>query len=108
MNRFCIDTGKVPGTKKDWGNVKSLFAGTSIGSETGFSFGSIVYDKPHYSGVHDDHEIIYILAGRGRARIGTEEVDFREDFLLIIPAGTEHSISHITEGPVEATLIHFN
>jgi len=84
-----------------------LFDGSSLATGSGFTLGSIVYAKPHYSGVHEDHEAIYILEGRGRALIGGEEVDFQDDFLLVVPAGTEHSISHVTEGPVKAILVHF-
>ena len=105
MSKFSIDTRNVAKTDKDWGSLKSLFDGSSLGS--GFNLGSIVYAKPHYSGIHEDHEVIYILEGKGRAKIGGEEFDFREDFLLVIPAGTEHSISAVTEGPVRALLAHF-
>ena len=105
MSKFCIDTGEVRKTEKDWGSLKALFDGSSLGS--GFTLGSIVYAKPHYSGIHEDHEVIYILEGRGRAKIDGENIDFREGFLLIIPAGTEHSISRVDEGPVKALLVHF-
>jgi mannose-6-phosphate isomerase-like protein (cupin superfamily) len=108
MNKCCIDVSNIPSVAKDWGSLKSLFSGADVGSRTGFTFGSIVYSKPHYSGTHDDHEIIYILEGQGSARIGVEEINFGEDCLLIIPAGTEHSISRVIEGPIKAMLVHFS
>jgi mannose-6-phosphate isomerase-like protein (cupin superfamily) len=48
------------------------------------------------------------LEGQGAVKIGVEEISFQEDYLLIIPAGTEHSISRVIEGPVKAMLVHFS
>ena len=91
----------------DWGSLKSLFDGVAIDATGGFNLGYIVYNKPHNSGVHDDHEVIYIIEGRGSALIGNQEVEFGDNFLLVIPAGTEHSITRISAGPVKAILAHF-
>ncbi|UCF96037.1 MAG: cupin domain-containing protein [Spirochaetaceae bacterium] len=107
MNQCCIDVSAIPSTEKDWGSLKSVFDGAGINATGGFTLGYIVYSKPHYSGVHDDHEVIYILEGRGIAMIGGQEIGFRGDFLLVVPAGTEHSITQVTEGPVRAILAHF-
>jgi mannose-6-phosphate isomerase-like protein (cupin superfamily) len=107
MSNFFLDTGKIPADKKDWGSIKSLFDGAEVGAAGGFTMGYIVYDKPHYSGVHEDNEVIYILAGKGSARIGEQDIDFQENYLLTIPAGTEHSITRVTGGPVKAILVHF-
>ena len=107
MNNYFLDSSRIPADEKDWGGIKSLFDGAEIGAAGGFTMGYIVYDKPHYSGVHEDNEIIYILSGRGSAKIGNEEKNFRENFLLVIPAGTEHAITGVSEGPVKAVLVHF-
>jgi mannose-6-phosphate isomerase-like protein (cupin superfamily) len=107
MSKFCIDVSKVQPKKKDWGSLKSLFDGSSVGAAGGFILSSIIYERPHYSGIHEDHEVIYILEGKGSALIGTEEIDFQKGFLLIIPAGIEHSINRVAEGPVKAILAHF-
>jgi mannose-6-phosphate isomerase-like protein (cupin superfamily) len=108
MTHSAIDVASITAITKDWGSLKSLFDGSQVGSRTGFNFGSIVYSKPHFSGTHKDHEIIYILEGQGSAKIGAAEINFREEYLLIIPAGTEHSISRVVEGPVKALLVHFS
>ena len=108
MTKLAVDVSGITAISKDWGSLKSLFDGSEVDSRTGFNVGSIVYSKPHYSGTHEDHEIIYILEGQGSAKIGAEEINFREDYLLIIPAGTEHSISRVIEGPVKALLVHFS
>ena len=107
MNSYFVDSSMIPTDKKDWGSIKSLFDGAEAGAAGGFTMGCIVYNKPHYSGIHEDNEVIYILSGKGSAKIGDEEKSFREDFMLVIPAGTEHSITRIIEGPVKAILIHF-
>ena len=107
MNEFFLNTTKIPAQEKDWGSLKSLFDGEAIDATGGFNLGYIVYSKPHYSGVHDDHEVIYIIEGRGSALIGNQEVEFGDNFLLVIPAGTEHSITRISAGPVKAILAHF-
>ena len=107
MSGFFLDVGNIPADIKDWGSIKSLFDGASVGAAGGFTLGYIVYSKPHYSGVHEDNEAIFILEGKGSAKIGEEEMDFRDDFLLIIPAGTEHSITRVIGGPVKAILVHF-
>jgi mannose-6-phosphate isomerase-like protein (cupin superfamily) len=107
MSEFFLNTTKIPAQEKDWGSLKSLFDGEAIDAAGRFNLGYIVYNKPHYSGVHDDHEVIYIIEGRGSALIGNQEVEFGDNFLLVIPAGTEHSIARITAGPVKAILAHF-
>jgi mannose-6-phosphate isomerase-like protein (cupin superfamily) len=107
MSEYCFDVSKIPTQMKDWGSLKPLFEGAAIGAGSGFTMGYIVYDKPHYSGVHDDHEVIYVIKGKGSALIGNQEVKFQDDFLLVIPAGVEHSIAQVTDGPVKAILAHF-
>ena len=107
MKVFGFDSEKIPLESRDWGALKFLFDSKSVGSKSKFTFGHIVYDKPHYSGLHDDHEIIYILKGEGVALIGKQEINFGNNYLLVIPAGTKHSISRIEAGPVEAIFAHF-
>jgi mannose-6-phosphate isomerase-like protein (cupin superfamily) len=107
MSKYCFDASKIPTQEKDWGSLKPLFEGAAIGAASGFTMAYIVYDKPHYSGVRDDHEAIYVIKGKGSASIGNQEVEFQDDFLLVIPAGVEHSIAKVTDGPVKAILAHF-
>jgi quercetin dioxygenase-like cupin family protein len=41
---------------------------------------------------HDYEEVVVVLSGRGRARIGDEEVRFAAGDTLILPAGKVHQI----------------
>jgi quercetin dioxygenase-like cupin family protein len=41
---------------------------------------------------HDHEEVVVVLSGRGRARIGDEEVTFGAGDTLILPAGKVHQI----------------
>lgn len=107
MKDYVIDTTEVEAQAKDWGSLKPLFEGATLKSKSGFSMSLITYSQPHYSGSHTDHEIIYILNGRGTATIGGRQLMFRSGHLLAIPMNTEHGISKIEEGPVRAILVHF-
>jgi len=106
MSKYHIHPNSLDEKVQEWGSLKPLLDGSSLGSSSGFSMGLITYNKPHYSGYHDDHEVIYILKGRGTATINREEISFEEGSVLIIPVNTEHEISEIREGPVRAVLIH--
>ncbi len=107
MNDYCIDVQNVQAQETDWGRIKPVFDATAMDSDSGFNLAYIVYNEPHYSGVHDDNEVIYILEGEGTALIGGKEVAFRPESLLQAPKGTEHSFSRIAKGPVKAIVIHF-
>lgn len=48
--------------------------------------------QPHYH--REAEEIYYILAGRGRMRIGSEEADVKVGDGIAIPPGSVHSISN--------------
>jgi quercetin dioxygenase-like cupin family protein len=41
---------------------------------------------------HDYEEVVVVLSGRGRARVGDEEVTFSAGDTLILPAGKLHQI----------------
>jgi mannose-6-phosphate isomerase-like protein (cupin superfamily) len=107
MDSYRIDVQRIDATKTDWGRIQPVFDAASMGSKSGFNLAYIVYNEPHYSGVHDDNEVIYILEGEGTAVIGGKEVPFEPDCLLEAPKGTEHSFSEINRGPVKAIVIHF-
>jgi quercetin dioxygenase-like cupin family protein len=46
---------------------------------------------------HDEEEVVVILSGRGRARVGDEEVSFQAGDTLILPPGKVHQIFSETE-----------
>ena len=46
---------------------------------------------------HDTEEVVVFLSGRGRARVGDDEVVFAAGDTLILPAGKVHQIFSDTE-----------
>jgi mannose-6-phosphate isomerase-like protein (cupin superfamily) len=50
-------------------------------------------------------EIQYIIEGSGTVWLGTERKEFKPGTLLVIPKGTAHAGSIVTNGPVKAIAI---
>ncbi|MEO8748147.1 MAG: cupin domain-containing protein [Rhodanobacter sp.] len=50
-------------------------------------------------------EIQYIIEGRGAMWLGNERREFKPGTLIIIPSGTAHGGTLVTEGPVKALAI---
>jgi mannose-6-phosphate isomerase-like protein (cupin superfamily) len=49
--------------------------------------------------VHDDHDqLLFFVAGRGKAKIGEHEMDVAEGDLSIVPAGTFHNFRNAGKG----------
>jgi quercetin dioxygenase-like cupin family protein len=107
MDSYMIDTTEVPYSKTDWGSVKNVFDAKAMSSTSGFSLGQIIYGAPHFSGRHEDNEVIQVLEGEGVATIDTQKIAFRPGCLLLIPAGIPHGITEVTRGPVTCLVIHF-
>jgi len=107
MNDFSVNVREIQAKETDWGRIQGVFDAAEMDSKSGLNLAYIVYNEPHYSGVHDDNEIIYILEGSGTAMIGGKQVPFEPDCVLKAPKGTEHSFSDISNGPVKAIVIHF-
>lgn len=107
MSDYGLDTREVQVTETDWGRIQPAFDATEMDSKSGFNLAIIVYNEPHYSGIHDDNEVIYILEGEGKALIGGQEVPFKPECLLKAAKGVEHSFTEISRGPVKAVVIHF-
>ena len=107
MNDYCVDVREIPAKATDWGHVQAVFDAATMDSASGFNLAYIVYNEPHYSGIHDDNEVIYFLEGEGVALVGGKEVPFQPEYLLQVPKGIEHSFSTISKGPVKAIVIHF-
>lgn len=106
MKTFHIDTENLPKDVKEWGSIVNLANTQTAGTAAEFSLSLISYEKEHYSGFHNDTEYIYIIKGKGRAKIAGNEIAFGKGSLLAIPAGTEHEISEVKNNPVRAFLIH--
>jgi mannose-6-phosphate isomerase-like protein (cupin superfamily) len=60
----------------------------------GFCIGITYYDQEVYNppGVHDDQEGFYVLAGRGVAKVGDEELEIRPGTAWIARKGVPHSL----------------
>ena len=103
---FYIDTEKLPKNIKEWGYLVDLVNNQTSDTTTKFSLSLITYEKEHYSGFHNDTEYIYIIEGKGIAKIAGNEIPFSKGSFLVIPAGTEHEIFAIEQSPVRAFLVH--
>lgn len=106
MTSFHIDTESLPKKIKEWGSLVDLVNKQTADTTAEFSLSLISYEKEHYSGFHNDTEYIYIIEGKGRAKIAGDEISFTKGSLLTIPAGTEHAICLVEQSPVRAFLVH--
>lgn len=106
MTSFHIDTESLPRKIKEWGSLVDLVNKQTADTTAEFSLSLISYEKEHYSGFHNDTEYIYIIEGKGRAKIAGDEISFAKGSLLAIPAGAEHAICVVEQGPVRALLLH--
>lgn len=106
MTSFHIDTESLPRKIKEWGSLVDLVNKQTADTTAEFSLSLISYEKEHYSGFHNDTEYIYIIEGKGRAKIAGNEISFAKGSLLVIPAGAEHAICVVEQGPVRALLVH--
>jgi len=93
---------EYPGRK-----VSTLLDPSTVGSSD-FVMGVITYFpgcavEPH---AHDDQEGIYVLSGRGTARIGSESVELEPGVAIYIPKGVTHSVSNHFNEPLHAVLAH--
>lgn len=55
--------------------------------------------EPHY---HKDHEeVYYIINGKGKIKIGSEEAQSRDGDIIYIPENTTHSITNDSEEMID-------
>jgi quercetin dioxygenase-like cupin family protein len=102
VNREDVKLGRT-----DWGSLVTVLDGKVLDPSSAFSFGLISYKRPHHSGRHSDNELIYILRGKGVARIGSELVTFKPGTLLIIAKGTDHGVEEVHGPSVHGVYMHF-
>lgn len=107
MEGHGVNRQDVKRSRTDWGSVVSLFDGKVLDPKSAFSFGLISYRKAHHSGRHSDNELIYVLRGKGVARIGSERVTFKPGALLSIAKGVDHGIEEVHGPSVHAVIVHF-
>lgn len=54
--------------------------------------------------VHPEaEEILFVYAGRGRARVGDREVEVGPETVIFVPKGTPHGLVNTSGGPVQLT-----
>jgi quercetin dioxygenase-like cupin family protein len=54
--------------------------------------------------VHDDaEEILFLYAGRGRARVGDEEIEVGPETAIFVPPGAPHGFANTTAEPAHLT-----
>lgn len=51
---------------------------------------------------HDCEEVVLVLSGSGRVRLGDQALDFGPDSTLVIPAGVDHQIFNTGAEPLVA------
>jgi quercetin dioxygenase-like cupin family protein len=87
--------------------IRTLLNPKATGT-SGLVLGVITYQpgcivEPHS---HDDQEALYVLKGRGKAKIGDESVKLEPGTAVYIPKGMIHSVTNSSARPIEAVLIH--
>ncbi len=89
-----------------WG--KPLIWEKTVGTKTGFEVGVGCYDATEFpeTKTHDDEEAIFIIKGKGIAKIGEEEVELSEGVAIYVPAGVPHCIKRTGEGELKAVYCH--
>jgi quercetin dioxygenase-like cupin family protein len=107
MSGQVVNREDVKLSRTDWGSLVNLFDGKVLDTSSAFSFGLISYKSPHHSGRHSDNELIYILRGKGVARIGSGLVTFKPGTLLIVAKGTDHGIEEVHGPSVHGVVVHF-
>ncbi len=87
--------------------LKTLLESSTVGS-VGFTMGVIRYlpgcvVEPH---THDDQEGIYVMKGKGKARIGEEDIDLGPGVAFYIAKGARHSVRNPFDEPLEVVFCH--
>jgi quercetin dioxygenase-like cupin family protein len=87
--------------------IRTLLDPRATGT-SGLTLGIITYQpgcnvEPHS---HDDQEALYVLKGRGKAKIGDESIRLEPGTAVYIPRGMTHSVSNSSAKPIDAVLIH--
>ena len=46
---------------------------------------------------HTEDEIYYVLDGRGRIRVGKDDIEVKRGYVIFVPAGVEHRFHSLAE-----------
>jgi len=106
MRDDVIQTDSLVGVEKEWGRILDIVGEGNREGGGSYSISLIEYEKPHFSGSHDDTEMIFVLSGQGKARVGERTTEIRAGSLVTIPQNTLHGIVEIGGAPIRALLIH--
>jgi mannose-6-phosphate isomerase-like protein (cupin superfamily) len=106
MHEDVIQTDLVPAERKEWGRMAGIVNAEAAGDSGPYSVSLIEYEAPHFSGSHDDTELIFLLSGRGKIAIGDRTASIQAGSLVTIPKMTPHGIVEVSEAPIKALLIH--
>ncbi len=87
--------------------IKTLLDPSTVGS-SGFILGVITYlpgctVEPH---THDDQEGIYVMKGRGKAKIGGESIELEQGVAFYIAKRVTHSVMNPFDEPLEVVFSH--
>ncbi len=63
------------------------------------------YIEPY--GVHKDHEGFFVVGGKGKMIIGSEEFELEPGVSMVAPANIPHAIRKTSEKDLEIYLYHF-
>jgi quercetin dioxygenase-like cupin family protein len=106
MHDTIIQTDSQQFTMKEWGRIADIIDERTAKGEREYSFSLIEYNKPHFSGSHDDTEIIFVISGRGKIKLDEKILEIRPGSLITIPRSVVHGIVEVEENSIKAILIH--
>jgi len=87
--------------------IRTLLDPRTVGTK-GLILATITYEpgcalEPHS---HEDQEGIYVIAGRGKAKVEDEDIDLEPGMAIYIGKGVTHSVVNPNAVPIEAVLMH--
>jgi len=105
--RLCVRLSESRVEQYPGRTIRTLLDPESTGT-SGLILGVITYlpgcaVEPHS---HEDQEGIFVVKGRGMAKIGSEVVDIEAGTAIYIPKGVTHSVTNPADEPIEAIVVH--
>lgn len=74
--------------------VKFAFGPQGLVESKKFNLGIVEFDKNKISKthIHDVEEVLYVISGKGKIKLGDNTFELKEKDFVYIPEGTEHTI----------------